>query len=141
MMNEAFTKGPRVGSPNRIASLFWIALLAVLAISTFNVLAADEIVLAWDPNNDTETAGYYLHTADGAGRPLSKSDMGSSTTATVSGLLEGNTYTFFVSAYDSEGLRAMAQTQSRIRSCRPILRRLQTARTCKPSRIRVCPWC
>jgi hypothetical protein len=74
---------------------------------------AAEITLAWDApahNTDgtvvTDLAGYRVHYGTASGSYSSVLDVGSATTATVSGLLEGQTYFFAVRAYNSYDLES-----------------------------------
>ncbi|MCI0535480.1 MAG: fibronectin type III domain-containing protein [Verrucomicrobiales bacterium] len=57
------------------------------------------IVLGWNPSPDTRAVGYFVYLEDLAGNPISRSDVGANTTATISDLTEGNSYVFYVSAY------------------------------------------
>jgi len=73
----------------------------VFSVSNLNLCASQSIVLGWAPSPDPRTVGYFVHSEDLAGNPLSRSDVGLSTTAIVSGLGEGNSYVFYVTAYDA----------------------------------------
>jgi hypothetical protein len=80
------------------------ALSRALAIGLFlaTVTLAPGITLSWNANTESNIAGYHLYygTADA---PYSSTLDVSGTTATVSGLQNGATYTFAVTAYDTTG--------------------------------------
>jgi len=74
-----------------------------LILATCATVRAPELTLAWDPNPETNVAGYvlYLGTASrnyGEGRGL-----GLNMTEVVGGLGRGITYYFAVTAYDDQG--------------------------------------
>ena len=59
--------------------------------------------LQWNPNTDSSVAGYNLYYG-GASRSYTNSlSVGNTTNAMVSGLVEGKTYFFAVTAYDTQG--------------------------------------
>lgn len=67
------------------------------------VPSTTQATLEWDPNSESDLAGYkmYFGTASGVyGEPI---DVGLATTHTVTGLLHGRTYYFAVSAYNTSG--------------------------------------
>lgn len=72
--------------------------------ATFTVApSTTQATLEWDPNSESDLAGYkmYVGTASGVyGEPI---DVGLATTYTVTGLLPGRTYYFAVSAYNTSG--------------------------------------
>jgi hypothetical protein len=80
-----------------------LLILALLVAGQINTYATQSVILAWDANTDSVTTGYFVHTEDSVGNPLSQSDVGANTSATVSGLVEGNTYAFYVTAHDAVG--------------------------------------
>src|SRR5215470_6052612 len=71
---------------------------------------AGQITLAWnatlthtDGTPATDLAGYHLYYWQGStGTPQSK-DVGNTTTYTLTGLVDGATYSFAVAAYDTSG--------------------------------------
>ena len=74
-----------------------IILFALLAL-TLNIQAAS-VTLSHDPNTDGVTKGYFVYTFQNGAR-IFKTDVGLSTTNTVANLVNSNTYTFYVTAYD-----------------------------------------
>ena len=74
-----------------------IILFALLALA-LNIQAAS-VTLSHDPNTDGVTKGYFVYTFQN-GAQIFKTDVGLSTTNTVANLVNSNTYTFYVTAYD-----------------------------------------
>jgi hypothetical protein len=73
------------------------------ATCTFEVTPTAQVTLEWDPNTETDLAGYriYVGTASGVyGAPI---DVGLATTYTVTNLQSGHTYYFAVSARNAAG--------------------------------------
>jgi PKD repeat protein len=61
---------------------------------------AGQASLAWDANTDTAVAGYMVYYGQTSGSYPSKVDAGMQVSRTISGLLEGKTYYYAVTAYD-----------------------------------------
>jgi len=59
--------------------------------------------LAWDPNGEEDLAGYQLYYGQSSGSYQFTVDVGNQTTHTLSGLTDGQTYYFAVTAYDTSG--------------------------------------
>lgn len=64
------------------------------------------ITLAWEPNDEPDLAGYFIHYGLASGAYSTKTNVGLRTTNTISGLLEGLTYYFAVTAYNTAGLES-----------------------------------
>src|SRR5207245_4056599 len=62
--------------------------------------SAAQVTLAWDPNTETDLAGYKLYYGTSSGSYPSSVDVGNLTSYTLSGLLEGQIYYFSATAYD-----------------------------------------
>jgi hypothetical protein len=70
---------------------------------TFRVFPVRQVTLEWDPNTETNLAGYriYVGTASGVyGQPV---EAGLATIGTIPGLLGGHTYYFAATAYNTSG--------------------------------------
>ena len=65
-------------------------------------MTAGTVVLAWDPNSEPDTAGYRVHYGTAA-TPYNQLVDVNATTATISNLVTGVTYTFAVTAYNTAG--------------------------------------
>jgi hypothetical protein len=76
------------------------------ATSAFTVAKVDTLNLAWNPNTETNIAGYklYMGTTSGVyGAPI---DVGPVTTYIVKNLLGGKTYYFAITAYNTSGVES-----------------------------------
>ena len=69
-------------------------------------LEANTVTLVWDPNSESDLAGYRLYYAEVSGNYDQQIDVGNTTTNTVSGLVQGRTYYFVVTAYNISGLES-----------------------------------
>jgi hypothetical protein len=58
------------------------------------------INLEWDPSPDEDVAGYIVHYGKNSRKYQHSIDIGDFTTCSISGLKEGKTYYFAVTAYD-----------------------------------------
>lgn len=77
---------------------------AFLVSSLFTIHAfAEQATLAWDPISDSRVTGYNVHYGTQSGTYTSIYSAGSATSATVSGLAEGQTYYFVVRSRDAAG--------------------------------------
>src|SRR5438876_6262121 len=74
--------------------------LTVLCSLAPALSSAAQVTLAWDPNTETDLAGYKLCYGTSSGSYPSSVDVGNLTSYTLSGLLEGRTYYFAATAYD-----------------------------------------
>ena len=64
---------------------------------------APNVTLAWNSSGGSSVAGYFLYCGPTAGVYTNRINIGNNTTASVSGLNEGQTYHFAVSAYNAAG--------------------------------------
>ena len=67
------------------------------------VPTGQSVTMAWSPSADTNVTGYNLYYGVTSGTYTNKTNVGSATNATVSGLIAGVTYYFAVTAYDAFG--------------------------------------
>lgn len=87
-----------------LLSLKLAVFLSVLFYS--NLVSAAEVTLAWDANTDPDVAGYMIYYGFAARDYDYVVDVGDQTTFTLSGLKDGHTYYFAVTAYDTEDLES-----------------------------------
>ena len=90
-------------SIRRIWSLgFEIVVCIIIGVIASNALAA-QATLAWDPNTESDLAGYKIHYGTASGSYTVHTDVHNVTTYTVTGLTAGQTYYFAATAYDASG--------------------------------------
>jgi hypothetical protein len=87
-----------------LLSLKLIAFLSVLFYS--NLVSAAQVTLAWDANTDPDLAGYMIYYGFATRAYDYVVDVGDQTTFTLSGLEDGQTYYFALTAYDTEDLES-----------------------------------
>ncbi|MEY2429346.1 MAG: hypothetical protein QOJ40_2231 [Verrucomicrobiota bacterium] len=81
------------------APLFWCGLLAFLPATTF---ALQSVALIWSPSPDA-VAGYNIYYGPASGAYTNRVSTGNVTNATIFNLVEGATYYFVATAFDSSG--------------------------------------
>jgi hypothetical protein len=91
---------------NLTRSLKRLAALFVLAAPAVPLLASQTLTLAWEPSTDAAVKGYRIHCQIVDSTNAFTVDAGSATLFAVTGLSETVTYTFFVTAYDRNGLES-----------------------------------
>ena len=110
-------KETRMGQ-NMINKLFFTMMFAcLLTFAGQTACFASTVVLQWDPNTDTDLAGYKVYyQADSSTPPFqgtgatqgpSPIDVHNQTTATISGLDPAHAYYFAVTAYNTSGVESV----------------------------------
>jgi hypothetical protein len=84
------------------AITFGILFLIFISFSAGNVFSA-EVLLTWEPNSESDLAGYKIHYGTAGGEYTNVVDVGNVTDCTIGSLEEGLTYYFAATAYDSFG--------------------------------------
>jgi fibronectin type 3 domain-containing protein len=82
-------------------TLGFILLFSTLLFSKVGLAA--HIRLAWDPNTESDLAGYRIYYGTGPGSYTGSVDVGNVTSCTLTGLKKGETQYFAVTAYNSSG--------------------------------------
>src|SRR5688572_12393683 len=79
----------------------------ILALTVFAGLAceASAVTVAWNPNPETNIAGYRLYYGPSSSTPT-KMEVGNTTQAQISNLTPGTEYSFYVTAYNTSGLES-----------------------------------
>ena len=86
-------------------------LFCLMQITFFSVLfnpqlvSAAQVTFQWDENTEPDLDGYILYGGTSSGIYSFSVDVGNQTTYTLTGLEEGQTYYFALTAYDTEGDR------------------------------------
>ena len=81
---------------------FEIVVCIIIGVIASNAMAA-QATLAWDPNTESDLAGYRVHYGTASGSYTVHTDVHNVTTYTVTGLTAGQTYYFAATAYDASG--------------------------------------
>ena len=81
----------------------WETVLLALVLCFSHVQGAQNVRLAWNSSKSPAVAGYFLYYGAEKGGYTNRIDIGNNTTTSVSGLQEGETYHFAVTAYNSDG--------------------------------------
>jgi hypothetical protein len=84
---------------------FFAFVLSCLALAS-SALAEQSVTLAWDPNPETDIGGYIVYYGSASRNYTNAINVGNVTTNTVRGLVDGATYFFAVTAYNTNGLES-----------------------------------
>ena len=82
-----------------------VTLIAFLCLA-FNLHSGQSLVLAWDQNPENDLEGYRLYYGASSRNYTNVVNVGNFTTNEVTGLVEGTTYFFAVTAYNTNGLES-----------------------------------
>ncbi|HZR18798.1 MAG TPA: immunoglobulin domain-containing protein [Verrucomicrobiae bacterium] len=85
----------------------WFALTSLLGALGAVAQPTQTVTLAWNPSSDPAVTGYFRYYGGASGAYTNKADVGAATNASVSGLFQGDTYYFTVTAYDASGLESL----------------------------------
>ena len=77
----------------------YFAVIAII-ISTYGFAYSFQLTLAWDPNAESDLAGYKVYYSRQSGGYVQGIDVGKNESVTISGLEPGNKYYFAVTAYN-----------------------------------------
>jgi Fibronectin type III domain len=95
----------RFGWKKKIRRCLWLG--GILFASFLARANARNVTLAWDPGSGSNVAGYRVSYGSASGVYTTQIDVGSNTTTTITGLVNGQTYFFGVTAYDQSGLESV----------------------------------
>src|ERR1700720_259581 len=82
------------------------AFLIVLTFGNFKVQAAQSVALAWDASTAPNILGYRLYTGTASGVYTQQIEVGNNTSTSVSNLVDGTTYFFAVTDYNTSGVES-----------------------------------
>jgi hypothetical protein len=80
-----------------------LAAALIIAALTASAQGQTSVTLGWDPSPDSAIAGYRLYDGAASGTYTNVVAVGRATSATISNLVNGVTYFFAVTAYDTSG--------------------------------------
>jgi hypothetical protein len=93
-------------------SLRWKAVLLVLILCISNTIRAGQsVTLGWNASTDSNVTGYYVYHGTASGVYTIKTDVGTNTVASISGLQEGQTDYFAVTAYNAAKMESAFSAQ------------------------------
>ena len=72
-----------------------------LLVCQGSALATHSVTFGWAPNLEPDVAGYRIHYGVASGTYTQVVDVGNTTMASISGLVDGTTYYFALSAYNA----------------------------------------
>ncbi|HZL44354.1 MAG TPA: Ig-like domain-containing protein [Verrucomicrobiae bacterium] len=81
-------------------------LFSILVVAQTSALATQSITLAWDPSPDPTVVGYKIYYGVVSRTYTNMVDVGNATNVTISGLIEGTTYYFAATAYNTLGMES-----------------------------------
>jgi Fibronectin type III domain len=106
MSNRFLTNAPACSGHNKSRLLAWSLLAALAASIPPAARATQSVSLSWYRNTDSDVAGYVLYYGNTSGNYSTRVTVGTNTTTTVTGLKEGMTNYFAVTAYNSAGVES-----------------------------------
>src|SRR6266566_1542220 len=95
----------------RFVGLVSPCILALAWLASITRVVAGNVTLAWDPDSDLNVVGYRLHSGTTSGVYTQTTEVGNVTAASVSNLVNGNTYFFVVTAYDANAVESAPSNQ------------------------------
>ena len=102
-----------------IRRLIFIFFLSLALVFVANLGYSAEVTLAWDPNTETDLAGYKIYYGYNNLTYHTCVDVGNINDVTISGLKDDQTYYFAVTAYDASGLESDYSNQVIHRTPKP----------------------
>jgi hypothetical protein len=91
-----------------IRALFLIGFFVVVSMIFIpSAVSAGEVTLAWDPNRESDIAGYRIHYGLRSRTYDQVMDVGNYTSCAVSGLQDGQTYYFAATAVNTENMESV----------------------------------
>ncbi|MFN8008609.1 MAG: dockerin type I domain-containing protein [Terriglobia bacterium] len=87
----------------KVAARVGTALGLLFISATFSSILAQNVTLSWNPNTESNLAGYKIYFGTSSANLSSSINVGNVTTYTVTGLTFGTTYYFAATAYNASG--------------------------------------
>ena len=89
-----------------VACVIWLAVCSA-ALGGQLGPSGQQVTLGWNASSDPTVVGYYLHYGTTSGVYTNKTDVGTNTVFTVSGLVAGSTYYFSATSYTAVGIESV----------------------------------
>ena len=90
--------------------IFCLVLLAIVVMQ-LTAGATGSVTLVWNASTDPLVAGYNVYYGSASATYTNKTNVGTVTNVTISGLVQGLAYYFAVSAYDAMGLESALSSE------------------------------
>jgi len=74
--------------------------------------SSQSVTLTWNASADANVSGYFVYYGSASGIYTNKVALGDVTSATISDLVEGTSYFFTVTAYDTSGLESVPSNEA-----------------------------
>ena len=87
----------------QVPAILYSLLAASFLLLTSQITFASQVTLAWDPSNEPGISGYKIYYGTSSRNYTGNADAGNTDTYTVTGLSQGQTYYFAVTAHDAQG--------------------------------------
>jgi hypothetical protein len=97
---------PKDKGLTRFFNFFTFLFFAILLIFPYQEGHCAQIALTWDPNSESDLAGYDIYYGTSSGNYQWTIDVGNITSYTLTGLNRGTTYYFAATAYNTQGLQS-----------------------------------
>ena len=88
---------------SRIGIAVWRSAVCILFVIIASSAYAAQVTLSWNPNTESDLAGYRIHYGTARGSYSAPIDVRNVTVYTLIGLAPEQTYYFAATAYDSSG--------------------------------------
>jgi len=95
---------------NRNSFGFSPVFFMIAAAWLLTVVQTGAVTLAWDPNSETDIAGYRIYYGQ-TNTPAIMLDVGNTTSVTITNLTAGKTYFFYATAYNTAALESEPSDQ------------------------------
>ena len=95
------------GRINRgLLRVLWRVFLILISLGGGPVGAVQQVLLSWEASTDASVTGYRVYRGTGVNPVYDTIDVGAALTCHVPDLREGESYQFYVTAYDALGLES-----------------------------------
>ena len=91
--------------------LVFIVLTGLMMVRPCSVEATQSVTLAWNPSPAATVTGYSVYYGVASGVYPSRVSAPDATSTTITGLIEGRTYYFVVTAHDAAGLESLPSNE------------------------------
>jgi len=89
-----------------VANLIWLTLCSAALGGQAGFPGSQQVSLGWNASSDPTVVGYYLYYGTASGVYTNKTDVGTNTVFTVTGLVAGSTYFFTATSYTVAGVES-----------------------------------